>query len=289
MKKQLILGFLLLLSLSLVGCRDARTFNDKVNVVFFTSNSDPNKLEAYLNIDANSLIEEPEFIPTRLGYDFLGWFKDINATQPWDFTTDRIGNESIVLYAGWGSLIFNIFYDWNGGTIPTTPYQTTFKVGQSFVLPQPRKTGYEFKAWYLYDENEWVGYTPGIGQTYKPGDGGYSTLPSNVGAADLYLYAHWDAIRVSVTFRANYPGTQTVSNPSSRTFTYDYQLINDANYEASMTEVNRLPDFSAIQSTLDYTFIGWNSSVDGTGTWYLENTPFQRTIRITLYAQWQAK
>lgn len=289
MKKQLIFGLLALLSLVLVGCRDARTFNDKVNVVFFTSNSDPSKIESYLNIEPNSLIPEPDYVPSRVGYDFLGWFKDITATQPWDFDTDRVGTESIVLYAGWGSLIFDIFYDWNGGTIPTTPYQTTFRVGQTFVLPQPRRTGYEFKAWFLYDENEWPGYTPGIGQTYKPGDGGYSTLPANVAASDLYLYAHWDAIKVSVTFRANYPVTGVLTNPSNRTFTYDFNLVNDANVTPEMTNINRLPDFSAVASTLDYTFVGWNSSADGSGTWYLENTPFQRTIRITLYAQWQAK
>ena len=289
MKKQLILGLLALLSLVLVGCRDARTYNDKVNVVFFTSNSDPSKIESYLNIEPGSLIPEPEYVPTRTGYDFLGWFKDIAATQPWNFDTDTVGTESIVLYAGWGSLVFDIFYDWNGGTIPTTPYQETFRVGQSFVLPQPRRAGYEFKAWFLYDENEWPGYTPGIGQTYKPGDGGYSTLPVNVGAADLYLYAHWDAIKVSVTFRANYPVASVVSNPSNRTFTYDFNLVYDANVTPEMTNINKLPDFSAIASTLDYTFVGWNTNADGSGVWYAENTLFQRTIRITLYAQWQAK
>lgn len=45
------------------------------------------------------LVEAPE-PPTREGYLFDGWYRDIDTTQPWDLQQDTV-SESMTLYAGW--------------------------------------------------------------------------------------------------------------------------------------------------------------------------------------------
>ena len=43
------------------------------------------------------IVEEP---PTREGFVFAGWHKDILCQQPWDPETDRV-ESSMTLYAAW--------------------------------------------------------------------------------------------------------------------------------------------------------------------------------------------
>lgn len=307
MKKILVLFITVMITLFLVGCQDKKTYDNRINVIFYTTASGT-PIESYLDLEPGSLIEEPEIEPTREGYAFAGWYKDTAGTQRWDFATDRIGNTSIVLYAKWVAGYFKINYVINGGEYPadfkeledypederdpeTNPdllKYLFFRVGQSKVLFRPTKTGYQFAGWYPYDAFKWPGAPEGTTNSFKPGDPGYTTVPSNI-AEDITLYAHWTPISVSITFNANYPVTGVVSNPSSRTLTYGLELIYDKNYDPnSEVKYNRLPDFNTI-SNLEYEFIGWNTRADGTGTWYREGDIFERTVRITLYAQWSPK
>ena len=39
-------------------------------------------------------------IPVRAGYTFLGWYKDTECTQAWNFAIDK-ANENTMLYAKW--------------------------------------------------------------------------------------------------------------------------------------------------------------------------------------------
>lgn len=48
---------------------------------------------------SGSRITEPD-APVRQGYTFLGWYKDCECTQIWDFSTDIVDGD-ITLYAGW--------------------------------------------------------------------------------------------------------------------------------------------------------------------------------------------
>ncbi|NLD26801.1 MAG: hypothetical protein GX661_05515 [Acholeplasmataceae bacterium] len=48
----------------------------------------------------NSKVTQPTQVPTREGYDFVGWFKDQNGTSAFNFATETI-TANIVLYAKW--------------------------------------------------------------------------------------------------------------------------------------------------------------------------------------------
>lgn len=46
------------------------------------------------------LLTRPE-VPTREGYSFTGWYKDPECMTLWDFDTDKMPKENMVLYSGW--------------------------------------------------------------------------------------------------------------------------------------------------------------------------------------------
>jgi len=306
MKKLLLIMLTLSLTLLTFGCKDKKTHDDSVTVIFYTYRNDAQVPSLY-NVEPNSKIEKPNIIPIRPGYEFDGWYKDFQKTQPWDFDVDTVGESSIVLYANWGTGYYLITYDVNGGTLPadfkhleeypedqrdpeTNPELLKylfFKVGDSKVLFLPTRTGYKFKSWYLYDEYQWEGAPEGTHLSFKPGDRGHTTIPTDL-PQDITLYAHWEAVKISISFRANYPDPNvTVRSPGARTRTYGLELVYDANYDGS-EGYNTLPDFSDIPN-LAYEFIGWNTRADGTGTWYREGDILERTAPITLFAQWVPK
>lgn len=43
------------------------------------------------------VVDEP---PTREGYVFAGWYRDVSCTQEWNTETDTV-EQSMTLYAGW--------------------------------------------------------------------------------------------------------------------------------------------------------------------------------------------
>lgn len=58
-------------------------------------------------------VEEPARIPTRIGYDFTGWYTDSAATQSYDFS-EKIYQET-TLYAGWADVSTLNYIYFNGG------------------------------------------------------------------------------------------------------------------------------------------------------------------------------
>lgn len=53
-------------------------------------------------VEHNSTIDQPP-TPTRLGYEFLGWYRDEDGIHPWGFDTDTV-IEDLFLYAKWRHL-----------------------------------------------------------------------------------------------------------------------------------------------------------------------------------------
>lgn len=242
------------------------------NVYFFTANTAATQIETIFNQEVGTLIPRPEN-PTRNGFDFIAWYLDLDNTIEWDFDNDLMPNESIVLYAKWAPTIRTITYDLNDGEMINETYPTTFIPGTTFVLPQARRTGYLFRGWYFYDQI--LENFPNNEGT-KPGDPALTTLPNTL-FEDIFLYAHWQAIKAVVTFRSNHPGgASVVPNPGNRVVAYGTVIDYGTTFPS---------DFGTIAG---YTFMGWNSRADGTGTWYPNGGIFTRTLAITLYGQWQS-
>lgn len=256
---------MLVVLLAFTSCSDVVEIDDSVNVMFFTANQDASTVPAYLDLDAGQKIVEPE-APTRKGYTFTGWYKDYYKTEAWDFASDTVGTESIVLYADWEPATFEINYVLNGGEMPAGDYAKTFKGGEFGVLPLPTQEGFAFVSWYDY---EWKDAS-GVIQTI-PGDKGHFSIPEVF--EDVTLYAHWDPIVVDVKFSINYPGEDAPKLDRTRM---------KVNYGDPI-------NFEVLEDTAEYTFEGWNVKRDGTGAFYVNGEPFERKLRITLYASWKEK
>lgn len=262
MKKFILLSLIILFGLTLSACNGGTEEEPTANVIFFVGNNNPNTIPSLIDVPLNETVEQPEN-PVRPGFDFQGWYEDVQLTEPWDFESDTI-SESTVLYAKWDAAEYNIIYDLNGGEIVGIDYPETFFTGDFKTFPIARRDGFTFVSWYPYD---WEDESSTI-----PGDSGLQRIPENQ-TEDLYLYAHWRAVVVTVLFRANYPvEDEGPENPNSRSIPY-----------------GDIIDFPVLEDTDDYVFMGWNSNPEGTGTWYYNDDLFIRTQRLTLYAIWQPK
>ena len=81
--------------------------------------------------------------PTKEGHFFLGWYKDLACTQPWDFDDWVTGD--MTLYAGWHILDYTITFDSAGGS---NIGHITQNYGTAITAPaDPTKTGYTFTGW----------------------------------------------------------------------------------------------------------------------------------------------
>ncbi len=261
MKKIVSLIFVALLVITLAACTDKKYYDDTVNIIFFTANRNATLVEPILGVEPGDLIEEPEE-PTRLGYIFNGWYKNQQATIPWNFDVDTVPEVSTTIFAGWIALQYNINYDLNGGEMIQASYATTYFTDTNVVLPTARREGFEFLAWYTYD---WVDQT-----STKPGDSGLQAVPAGI-IGDITLYAHYRPAKVDVIFRVNFPvNGQGPAVPNSQNIAYG-SVIN----------------FPVLPTTAGYVFIGWNSRADGLGVWYVNDEIFTRSQRTTIYAQWQ--
>ncbi len=129
----------------------------------------------------------------------------------------------------------------------------------TITLPTPTRTGYTFAGWYSDS-----------GLTSKIGNGGSTYRP----AKDITLYAKWTANTYTVKYDGN---GATVGSTESSSHTYNVAKALTAN------------EFVKI----GYTFNGWNTKADGTGTSYansasVTNLASTNGATVTLYAKWTA-
>ncbi len=93
---------------------------------------------------SGSLITAPAN-PSKTGYTFAGWFKNSTLTTPWNFTTDRL-TENTTLYAKWNAKTYTVTFDSKGGS---TVKSKTAKYNTTITAPTvPTKLGYAFGGWY---------------------------------------------------------------------------------------------------------------------------------------------
>ena len=165
----------------------------------------------------------------------------------------------VSLSAQWTEKTATLTYNANGhGTAPspvTMKYTTATNAASAITV-----TGYDFQGWNTKAD--------GTGTSYAAGA---QVKAANVVPTAMTLYAQWKERTATLTYNANGHGTA----PSSVTMKYS-------------TATNAA---SAITAT-GYTFGGWNTKADGTGTAYAAGAQVKAAnvvpTETTLYAQWSA-
>jgi uncharacterized repeat protein (TIGR02543 family) len=158
---------------------------------------------------------------------------------------------------------YAVTYDGNGnsgGTVPTAnqSYQQNATVTVTDNTGGLTKTGYSFAGWNTAAD--------GSGTDYNPG----STF--SMGTANVTLYAQWSVLTYTVAYdgNGNTGGTVPTDNQS---------------YQQNATVT--VTDNTGGLTKTGYSFAGWNTAADGSGTDYNPSSTFSMgTANVTLYAQW---
>ena len=222
-----------------------------VHSIVFENDSAP--YETHLVLSDGKVTEPAK--PTKDGYTFAGWYREVACMTPWNFGSDEVtGN--ITLYAKWIPAAYSITYHLDGGTASGNPTSYTVET-DSFTLNNPTKTGYTFAGWTGTGLDEVTdAVTIGNGST---GDRTYT--------------ATWTANTYTVAFNKN--ADDATGEMMAQTFIYGQKQALAAN----------------AYTRTGYTFSGWSTEADGNGVKYadqqeVENLSDTDGAAITLYAQW---
>ena len=199
---------------------------------------------------------------TKQNYEFTAWTTNPNETGTMYEDEQTVSNlsstqgEVFNLYANWERVSYNVNFYSNDGTNRSNIQEVPINTSTNLDSNTYTRPGFEFTGWNTKADGTGISYTNN--QTV--------TLTNS----DLDLYAQWQANTYTVYFNAN-SGTGSMTN---QTMTYDQNATLKAN---TFTKTG-------------YTFAGWNTEADGTGTSYSNQQSVMNLTTgssVTLYAQWE--
>ena len=190
---------------------------------------------------------------TKTGYYFTGWNTKANGSgSSYSDGAYATFYGNTTLYAQWEKYADPVItFDKNDGSGTTVTQTVPYGESATLNANSFTRTGYTFSGWNTKAD--------GSGTAY--GDGASVSLSS-----DVTLYAQWQLNTYSYSFDAN-GGTGSMSGGS-----------------AAYGESIQLPGNTFTRPK--YTFTGWNTKADGSGTSYTDNASLTLTEDTTLYAQW---
>jgi uncharacterized repeat protein (TIGR02543 family) len=192
---------------------------------------------------------------SKTGYTFAGW-NDGSTTSNAGTSVTITANKIFV--AQWSAQSFSITYDGNTATSGSITAGSYVAGGVPYAVAANgfTKTGYNFAGWHTA--------SAGTGGTDYAVGAGYST------AANLILYAKWTPASYTITYNGN--GSTGGTVPTAGTLTTGTTFNADSN-SGSLVKTG-------------YTFAGWNTAANGSGTSIAINGVVTTTSNLTLYAQW---
>ncbi|MDR1175959.1 MAG: InlB B-repeat-containing protein, partial [Treponema sp.] len=86
---------------------------DTYYTVTFDTNGGSAAPEAQTVVEGSKATEPAA--PTKAGYIFGGWFREMEMVNQWNFATDTV-TADITLYAKWSTVTYTVTFDTNGGS-----------------------------------------------------------------------------------------------------------------------------------------------------------------------------
>ena len=143
-------------------------------------------------VRVNAPASEPTPKLTKGDQYFLGWYTDIECTQPYDFTKKRENYimKDTTLYALWSGDRCTMSFDSDGGS--EVESQMALIRGYTAIEPEdPTKTGATFLGWFTASGKHWNFthdlVTESVTLTARWSDGGTPTPPSTVAVTGVTL------------------------------------------------------------------------------------------------------
>ncbi|WPK66801.1 hypothetical protein EUCA11A_09520 [Eubacterium callanderi] len=204
---------------------------------------------------------------SRVGYDFVSWNTKSNGTghsyTAYDVVTIDADNNTF--YAFWKAHQYTVKFEGNtadGGSTDDQPM--TYDTAANLAANGYTKTGHTFIGWNTQPDGTGTAYSDG--QNVK-----------NLTAADgdtITLFAQWRVNNYTIKYDGNAADSGSMN---------DQPMVFDV--AANLTD-------NAYART-GYTFTGWNTQSDGSGTAYTDgqnvtNLTSAEGETVTLFAQWRA-
>jgi uncharacterized repeat protein (TIGR02543 family) len=202
--------------------------------------------------------------PTRTGYTFAGWTENSDGTGTVfaASTTFTMPPNNLTIYAKWTAITYTLTYAGNGNSGGSAPASQTGILGAAVATSAAGtlvRAGYTFTGWNTAANYSGTGYAVGRDYTFT--------------AANVTLYAHWVADIYKLIYNANGGSTPPAA----------LEVATDANITVTTVGSMTRPGYS---------FVGWTTNPDGSGTVYINGTgtaTFTMPGAITtLYAKWTA-
>lgn len=193
------------------------------------------------------------------GYRFDGWYTAPNGGNKYDFNTPLTGN--VTVYAHWIGNGYTVRFAGNGATGGGTPDQAfQYNIGQNLHRNGFVRDGYTFTGWKRADNQ----------QAY--GDGQWVTNLTTQPNGIVTMVAQWSANEAHIRYNPNPPAGKTTGGQGT------------PNWDGHTGDT---PTIGQNGWTIDgYTFAGWATSPDGSGTRYAPGARWTANGTLTLYAQW---
>ncbi len=206
---------------ALTSCRktdDSDQKEEQKYTVTFESNGG-SAVQSIADVANDSVINEPA-APTKEGFTFEGWYKDVGLTEKFEFSTDKI-TANTTLYAKWTANAvvteYTVSFNLDGGT-GDAPSQK-IKKGEKATKPaDPTKEGSTFKGWFNGNVEFDFANTPITG--------------------DVALKAVWDVNTLKVTL-----------NLDGGSFAEELEYVN--------VLYNTTVELTAEPTKAGYDFVGW--------------------------------
>ncbi len=203
--------------------------------------------------------------PTRKGYTFVGWATSKSSTKvSYKSGASFKSDKNTTLYAVWQANAYKVAFNKNGGTGSMSTLSCVYDKTFTLKANAFKRKGYTFKGWNTKAD--------GTG-TYSYADKEKVKNVSSVAGKTLTLYAQWEPNAYKVAFDKN-GGTGSMSTVSC---VYDKTFTLKANTFKKK----------------GYTFKGWNTKADGTGTYsYADKAKVKNVSSVAgktmkLFAQWE--
>ncbi len=202
--------------------------------------------------------------PMKDGFTFIGWNTMSDGSGvTWNFETMTMPAYHVTLYAQWEQDLvapvtkYQVTFILNGGS-GVSPETQSLQMGDQIVKPiDPMKDGFSFIGWNTTSDGTGVNW-----------DFATMTMPAN----DVTLYAQWKAMSLQVI---------------EHTLTFDLNGGNGVVPEGQRLKSGTLASRVDDPKYAVYTFIGWNTTRDGSGMVWHFDTTLMPDNDVTLYAQWQ--
>lgn len=193
------------------------------------------------------------------GYRFDGWYTAPNGGNKYDFNMPLTGN--VTVYAHWVGNGYTVRFAGNGATGGGTPDQAfQCNIGQNLHRNGFTRDGYTFTGWKRADNQ----------QAY--GDGQWVTNLTTQPNGIVTMVAQWSANEAHIRYNPNPPAGKTAGGNGT------------PNWDGHTGDT---PAIGGNGWTIDgYTFAGWTTSPDGSGTRYAPGASWTANGTLTLYAQW---